>query len=655
VRNVDSPSMRSIRATMLLAAGPILVALLLSARTLGWGFLWDDYDFLGRVASLKLTDLLPVSDVVFYRPISRELYFWGIQHILGGSQIVAHFVNAAVVSTIIVLLVSFVGRLAGPRAAFLSGLFFACSAPLPLLMGWISASQDLLCLLFAMVAFHLQLSRKALAAALAMTAALLSKETAIALMPIPISIAWLQGASLKQIARTGLVHVAVLAGWAFLHPWSRGILLGDPSPVESGAEYVAFRGANALTSAVHGLALTFNLPWHGASMRWTGQNVLPAIVATGGMALLLTRMYRTSDDQPHSKTGSATLIVTAVLLVLGPIAMTSLALEDWSPHYALIPALGFSMLAGYFLGGLSLPVMVAGLAVFLWLGIAQRDTTTKPTIPSETNFAETDRALKTVERAFKQMRPTLLANSNVYVSVQARGHGGIYRQLFRFQPLRVWYGKSDIWVLDPNRYRPGADAEYLFWITPDLGVVEIDTQTLEPKGTAGSVDMAQYKKTLRGYSFGLAAGGRLNRAVQILITMPQNSMDVAIFDRRSAAMLLLAAGRHADAAKVLQNVPSFDHASAVAAVSAVLIEPVAGLDLDEAAMRAFDLNAADPSTIREVMAQLDRLGALAAAGRFAQRLQTMMPGDPQSASILKKANAPRPREIMAPIPYDIPQ
>lgn len=643
------------RATMLVAAGPILLALLLSARMFGWGFLWDDYDFLGRVESLKLTDLLPADDVVFYRPVSRELYFWVIRHILGGSPVVAHVLNAAVVSTILVLLVSFVGRLAGRRAALQSGLFFACSAAVPLVIGWISASQDLLCLLFALVAFHLQLSRKTVAAALAMVAALLSKETGIALVPIPIAIAWLQRSGSTNFLRAGLVHITAVALWAFLHPWMRGVLTGDVSLAPGSGEYVAFRGSSAWMSALHGLSVTLHLPWHTATMHWTGQNFLPAIVGTGVIALLLIRAHRNGEARPASTATPWTLIAVALLLVAGPVAMTSLAVEDWSPHYALIPALGVSMLAGPLLRGLRLPVLIGGLVAFLWLGILQRSATTKPTIPSETNLAETDRSLQTIRRGFQQRRPTLPPNSNVYVSVQARGHGGIYRQLFRFQPLRVWYGQRDIWVLDPNRHRPGADAEFLFWITPDLDVVEIDTQTLEPKGAGGSIDMAQYKKTLRGYSYGLAAGGRVGRAVQILITMPQNSRDVAIFDRRSAAMLLLAAGRQPDAAALLQDVPSFDHASAVAAVSAVLIEPVAGLDLDEAAMHAFELDPGDPSTVREVMTQLDRLGALSAAGRFAQRLQTLMPGDLQSAAILERANAPRPREIMAPIPYDIPQ
>ena len=54
---------------------PVLLAVVLSAVTLTWHFLWDDFDFLGRSATLSWADLLPSKDVVFYRPLSREVYF----------------------------------------------------------------------------------------------------------------------------------------------------------------------------------------------------------------------------------------------------------------------------------------------------------------------------------------------------------------------------------------------------------------------------------------------------------------------------------------------------------------------------------------------------------------------------------------------------
>ena len=640
--------------SLALAAGPALIALILSWRTLRWPFLWDDFDFLGRVARLRLQDFLPVDQVVFYRPISRELYFWIVSHVLGGTPLAGHLLNATVVILIIVLLMSLAQKLARPKAALVSGLVFACSAALPLVTGWISASQDLLCLLFALLGFRLQVSRKPFAAALAMAAACLSKETAIVLIPVPITIEVLRRAPRSEIRRTVLAHASVLILWALVHPWTRGLLSGIVLQGTNGGDYVAFRGISAVMSSLRGLALSLNLWWIGATMRWTGQNVLPAIAASAIIVYLMRRSGSAvaSDDEPVAE--SSTLLGIGLLTVLGPVALTSLTLSDWSPHYAIIPAAGWSLLAGAVLSSRG-KIAVFTILAFLWLGISVRDMTGAPTIPSELNFAETAQSLGLVENGFKRLHPTLPAESNVYVSVQAKGHGGLYRQLFRFQPLRVWYGHPDIWVLDPNRYRAGAKFAFLFWITPQLDVLEIDTQTLAPKG-ATSIDLFQYQKTLRGYAFGLTAAGQVDRAVSILFSMPERSQDVAIFDRRSAGMLLMAVDRDADAFRLLAGVPSFDHAGSIAAATALLIEPVAGLDLDVAAMRAFGLNPTDEPTLEELMSRLDAVGSTAGAARFARRLQIMNPGNRASAALLDKVSrAPRRQEITAPIPYDIPQ
>ncbi len=646
--------LRSALAKWAFVAIPLLVAVLLAVRNLGWPFLWDDFDFLGRAQNLRPRDLFPPEGVIFYRPISREIYFWILSRLLGGTPLVAHVVNAAIAGTIVVLLVALVRRLAGARAGLISGLFFASSAGLPLAMGWISASQDLICSLFALVAFHLQLSRRALGAALAMAAAILSKETALALVPIPIVIAVLQRWTRGEVIRTVLAQAFVVVLWAGIHPWTRSILTGDVSASQGSGEYISFRGASVLPSSLQGLALTLNLRWVGATMRWTGQNLLPAVAATALIARCLLRaregVLRESKDAR-----SLTLGAIGVLTMLGAVGLTSLAVEDWSPLYACIPGLGLSMLAGLLLSSRGAPIVVGVLVTFLWLGVAQRDTTAEPTIPSELNFMESASALEKVERGFKSLRPVMPPKANVYVSVQARGHGGIYRQLFRFQPLRVWYGQPGIWVLDPNRYRSGADAEFLFWITPGLEVCEIDTRTLQPRGPGETINIAQYQKTLRGYAFGLTAAGKVDRAVEVLTTMPQASERIRIFDHRSAAMLLFSVGRDDDAATLLSAVPSFDRGSSVDAVSAVLVEPVAGLDLDAAAMRAFGLDPSDPRALHDLMLRLEASGSRAAAVRFAERLQALNPRDPESAAVLRRTRTHRAREMTAPIPYDVPQ
>src|SRR5258706_924625 len=94
--------------------GPAACALVLAFNTLQFPFLWDDFDFLGRASRLHLRDLLPDPSIVFYRPLSREVYFWVVTHLLGTSPLFAHILNAAVACGILALLIDFVRRLAGP-------------------------------------------------------------------------------------------------------------------------------------------------------------------------------------------------------------------------------------------------------------------------------------------------------------------------------------------------------------------------------------------------------------------------------------------------------------------------------------------------------------------------------------------------------------
>ena len=114
---------------------PALVATLLAAPCLAWPFLWDDFDFLHRVAALQWSTLLPKADAALYRPISQEAYFGLIEHAFGLSPLSAHLLNLALAATCLLLLASFLRGRAGPRAAVVGGVLFASVASLPLLIG----------------------------------------------------------------------------------------------------------------------------------------------------------------------------------------------------------------------------------------------------------------------------------------------------------------------------------------------------------------------------------------------------------------------------------------------------------------------------------------------------------------------------------------
>ncbi|HEX5031171.1 MAG TPA: hypothetical protein VFX78_06915 [Candidatus Eisenbacteria bacterium] len=641
---------------------PVLLALVLSASTLTWHFLWDDFDFLGRSATLSLSDLIPSKDVIFYRPLSREVYFWLLYHVGGASPIAAHAASAAIVAGILLLVMSIARRLAGTRAGVISALVLAASGAAPLALGWISAVQDLLCCLFVLTAIRLQLSGRSMAAALAMAAALLSKETAIAFAPIPVVVAYLMGRERSSALRAGIAQGLVLTAWAAIHPSIRGLALGSGTVGSSSNEYVAFQGARAGQAAMEGLALSLNVPWT-APMSLPSHLLPWALAGTAVLAggiLWLYRLGRNEADQnvsgDGSRAGSTILAVTGAMAWIGPILFTSLVVHRWFTYYAFLPAAGLSLLAGLLLRHSRLVVVLGALTLFLWVGIGFRGAQFDPDVPSELNFREADLALTRIEHEFKRLHRALPPDANVFISVQARGHGGLYRHLLRAQPLRVWYREPRLWVLDPNRRRDAGGEDFLFWITPELEVCEINTITLDPRGPNQVISLAQYQKALRGYAFGLAGSGGVDRAVQILTTMPEPSAALQAFDRRAAAALYFAVGRDGQAEQVLSKAPKFNRAESMSAAAALLIEPISGLDLDLAAMRAFDLLPTDVDALRTMMRRLDASHATGAASRMALRVLAQAPGDPEAARVVREATqAPHTKEIVKPVPYDIPQ
>lgn len=639
-------------------AGAVFVALVLAFNVFRLPFIWDDFDFLGRVLSLHPKDLLPDPAVIFWRPLSREVYFWVLTHVLGGSPLAAHVMNLAIAAGIIAFLMAFVRTLAGGTAALLAGLVFACGAFLPLEISWASAAQDLLCALFAVAALYLLLRRKPLASALAMAAALLSKETAIAVYPAALALAVIRPErSRSEMMRAIGGYALVAIVWVAVHPWTRPLLTGSAPGAGTTQEYLSFHLRSLLPAMVHGAGIVLNIPWVEGSPKWPGHLIAPAAIVTALLVLWLRKGTAGPDaDRSIQHPGARLAMLVGAFVLVGSVALTSLVLGNWPPHYACVPALGLGMIVGPALVQAPVPMRIAALVAFLWLGIGLRGNPFKPIFPSEPNFKVTAAALDKVEHGFKTLHPKLPA-SNVYVSVQARGprSGGIYRHLFRFQPLRVWYRQPGIWVLDPNRRRPGASNEYLFWIAPDLSVYEVGLRDLGPRGPTRQIDLGQYQKTLRGYALGLAGAGDVDRAVYILANLPENSPEVRTFDRRTAVALLYAANRDGDAERLSQVLPQFDINRSLEAVVALTVEPVAGLNLDRAAMRAFGFNPDDPSSLRAVMRQHYGRGYNLAAGRFASRLQALDPGDVESAEVLQRVKVQPSQEITVPIPYDIPQ
>src|SRR5258708_6470654 len=117
---------RSLRLLPCLALLTILA--LRQAPALSVPFFADDYLFLDQVRHVDLVTALQRPDPLgnFYRPLSRQVYFWALSHMAGESAFVAHMINLLLIAGIVLMLYFLVVRLAGPPSGLIAAL------PLPL-------------------------------------------------------------------------------------------------------------------------------------------------------------------------------------------------------------------------------------------------------------------------------------------------------------------------------------------------------------------------------------------------------------------------------------------------------------------------------------------------------------------------------------------
>jgi hypothetical protein len=281
------------------------------------------------------------------------------------------------------------------------------------------------------------------------------------------------------------------------------------------------------------------------------------------------------------------------------------------------------------------PLTALVLLVYLGLGVASRAAVSDPAVPAESNLRKTAYSLERIERGFKILEPVLPRHARVYVYVQAAGTHGGYDSLYKNQPLKVWYDDPSIVVRDPMNLLPASEDEFLFWISPELGVFEVDPRSLQARSSGPKASFPEYQKTLRAFALGLAGRGETDRAVSVLTGMRQYSGYLRAYDRRSAAAILLAAGRERDAAQILEATPAFHREDAIQEVAGLIAKPVPGIDLDEGALRAFGLAPSDSNAVRSVMKTLERGGYREGAVRFARRLLRLVPEDPEAESLAR--------------------
>jgi hypothetical protein len=352
------------------------LAVVLYTRCLLVGFAGDDYVLLDAARRFTLGELLSGRHGIpgFYRPVSRELYFWCWGRVLDLSPWAFHFLNAATWVAAGALYFTFVRRWLGTRTALCALAALALFPPTGALLSWVSCAQDLIALFWCAAALALYQGRRHAAAGLAVALAALSKETAI---PLALTLAvwdWLEtpGAPARErlrrlmpallgLAAALAVAIAVRLGW----PAGRAIAVWSPGQIaEAWRIPVDLATSFAPPHTLEGIAASWRtLPGALALAAMLALAVPFAAWRSGGAPAPaprapapVPRAPAPRAPAPRSPARAALLFgIAATLLGALPVAVI---VERWRGYYFSIAALGTSLIVALLLA--RLPAWIAG-------------------------------------------------------------------------------------------------------------------------------------------------------------------------------------------------------------------------------------------------------------------------------------------------------
>jgi hypothetical protein len=618
-----------------LLAAPSTLFFVLTLPLFSFPFLFDDFNFLDRATHFRFSQLLPDPQLAFYRPISRELYFGFVAALGRSNPLLGHLVNLVIGIACVVLVGSLARKLAGSLAGLFAGLFFASLGALPFLVGWVSGSQDLLAMLFFLIAIHLQMAGRVGPALICAGAALLSKETALFSLPAVALLPGILDRDWSSARRNVIYYGCLIIGWAVLNRPVGSLAKGGLVTGVGG--YIGLDNSQAAPNIARELAAVVNVSVNAKT--WpTGLGVATAVaLLVLAVVFISLRSDRTGASSRNREGSSRILLVGAAIGVI-PAILTAVIAKHWWPYYACFPAIGTSILlsVGALKTGERYALPLVGM--FLLLGVWARGTETAGrSTAAEQSFRRVGSYLQRIAAQLHQLHPSFPDSSRLYMTVNMSEGMSIQYHLFSLQAPRVWYWNRTLLTDDPGRLHPGNGREYLFSVTPECQIYEIELPGLTINSLGARPDYREYQSAVRSFAYGLAAQGRgsTDRAVDILLRMKEPDSLAWAFDRRLAATFLFASDREHDARVLCGNLPELSRRNALDAVAAVLGPELPGLRLDNAAFRAYGIPQDDDESYRFLMGQFSAREQLPQTRRMADRLLVLIPGDGEASAMIE--------------------
>ncbi len=348
------------RSRLALQVGlPTAIILLLHASSLWLPMFADDYLFFDSVRGKSLIGALASVDPLgnFFRPVSRQLYFWLLQITQCDTPLIVHSVNILSVIAINVLTVNIVTHLAGRRAAIIGALFVAQHYCWDVTILWASGTQDLFAIVSALIAIILHRNGRIVLAITCYAVGLLCKELVVLLPLITVAQDRALGASWGLAARRNMGYVIPFALWfpLWLRVMSSRGALGEMTSLEPMDAVAAFAH---LVQVLAGIEVGPLRPTTLSSLIWA---VLIGLVVVLGCWAALRRRFEHTRETP---TLASVMIMGVTWTVVATLPVTAVA-GIWSAYYYCFAVCGAAVCAGALLARArpQLAIVVVVLAV----------------------------------------------------------------------------------------------------------------------------------------------------------------------------------------------------------------------------------------------------------------------------------------------------
>lgn len=350
-----------LRPEWIAAAALAALGLLLYARGLFLGYVGDDWTLLDAALRTPLGELLTGRHGIlgYYRPVSRELYFWWWGKLLNFGPAGFHVVNAVTFAATIVMLARLARDLAGPRAAHLAAALLLVFPAGSALLAWISCAQDLIALFWSAAALLLYARGRHVFAGLAVLLAALSKETAAVLPAAIVALEWQRASRAPWRERAGRLWpafaglvAAIAIALAARATWPPGTAITIWSPRQ-------------LAGAWH-LPLDLLRTWlppdigPGLAQLLVDQPLLPVLIAAvAALAALPMRRALAGSAQSPNLRAAVVVGVTLAIVAMLPVGFI---VERWRGYFFSLSALGMSLAGGALLSRAPAPLARAAIA-----------------------------------------------------------------------------------------------------------------------------------------------------------------------------------------------------------------------------------------------------------------------------------------------------